>query len=90
MDLAAGWPGSVHDATVLARSALYTHTRRYRFIDLAAGWPGSVHDATVVGTIYTHTHAEPGQLLPNTTDTIAGVEGGTLVILGDAAYLILP
>ena len=62
---------------------------RYRFMDLVVGWPGSVHDARVLARSSLYTRVESGQLFPNSTRPIAGVDI-PLVILGDAAYPLLP
>ena len=58
-------------------------------MDLVVGWPGSVRDARVLARSALYTRAEAGQLLPNSTRTIAGVDV-PLVILGYAAYPLLP
>lgn len=59
-----------------------------QFMDVYIGWPGRVHDARVFANSALYRKGQDGQLLPNWTESISGVDT-PLVILGDPAYLLL-
>ena len=60
-----------------------------QFMDVYIGWPGRVHDARVFANSALYRKGQDGQLLPNWTESICGVDI-PLVILGDPAYPLLP
>ena len=60
-----------------------------QFMDVYIGWPGRVHDARVFANSALYRKGQDGQLLPNWTESISGVDI-PLVILGDPAYPLLP
>ena len=59
------------------------------FIDVNIGWPGKVHDARVFANSSCYIKSANGTMFPNWPRTIGGVSV-PLVILGDAAYPLLP
>ena len=59
------------------------------FIDVNIGWPGKVHDARVFANSSCYIKGTNGTMFPNWPRTIGGVSV-PLVILGDAAYPLLP
>ena len=62
---------------------------KYRFTDIYVGWPGRVHDAHVFRKSGLFAKASSGILLPEITKDIEGVRV-PLVIVGDAAYPLMP
>ena len=62
---------------------------KYRFTDIYVGWSGRVHDAHVFQISRLFAKASNGVLLPDTAKDIDGVRV-PLVILGDAAYPLMP
>ena len=60
-----------------------------QFMDIYIGWPGRVHDARVFANSTLYRKGQDGQLLPNWTESISGVDI-PLAILGDPAYPLLP
>lgn len=60
-----------------------------KFWDVYIGWPGRVHDARVFANSSLYLRGQDGTLLPRRRENIQGVEV-PLVILGDAAYPLLP
>lgn len=57
--------------------------------DINVGWPGKVHDARVFSNSSLYQRGQSGTLLPGWTEMFEGVDV-PLVILGDAAYPLLP
>lgn len=62
---------------------------RMLFWDINIGWSGKVHDARVFGSSSLYRRGQDGTLLPGWTETFEGVDV-PLLILGDAAYPLLP
>ncbi|XP_028297768.1 protein ANTAGONIST OF LIKE HETEROCHROMATIN PROTEIN 1-like [Gouania willdenowi] len=60
-----------------------------KFWNINIGWPGKVHDARAFANSSLYQRAQSGTLLPNWTETFEGVDV-PLLILGDAAYPLLP
>ncbi|XP_078021421.1 uncharacterized protein LOC144461775 [Epinephelus lanceolatus] len=60
-----------------------------KFWDVNIGWPGRVHDARVFSNSSLYQQGQNGTLLPGRSETIQDVDV-PLVILGDAAYPLLP
>uniref|UniRef100_A0A672HMP7 Protein ANTAGONIST OF LIKE HETEROCHROMATIN PROTEIN 1-like n=2 Tax=Salarias fasciatus TaxID=181472 RepID=A0A672HMP7_SALFA len=60
-----------------------------KFWDVNIGWPGRVHDARVLSNSSLYERGQNGTLLPSLQETIQDVDV-PLVILGDAAYPLLP
>lgn len=60
-----------------------------KFWDVNVGWPGKVHDARVLANSSLYRRGQNGTLFPGWTETFDGVDV-PLVILGDAAYPLLP
>jgi hypothetical protein len=67
--------------------ALVDH--EYKFLNIFVGWPGSCHDARIFANSTVFSKAQAGNLLPNTSRLINGVDV-PVVILGDPAYPLLP
>ena len=57
----------------------------YRFIDIYVGWPGSVHDARVFAHSSLYNKIMTGNLLPDKTEKLHGVDV-PLYMIGDSAY----
>lgn len=62
---------------------------RLRFWDINVGWPGRVHDARVFSNSTLFECGQSGTLFPNATERFGEVDV-PIVILGDAAYPLLP
>ena len=62
---------------------------RLRFWDINVGWPGKAHDARVFGNSSLFERGQSGTLFPDITERFDGVNV-PVVILGDAAYPLLP
>jgi hypothetical protein len=62
---------------------------RVIFLDENIDWPGKVHDARILDNSSLYTKANNGDLYPNWTRNMNGVEV-PLIILGDPAYPLLP
>ncbi|KAM7431033.1 hypothetical protein ABFA07_018335 [Porites harrisoni] len=62
----------------------------HRFIDVNIKWPGKVHDARVLVNSSLYERAQTGKLFPpDSSKEIEGVQV-PLLIIGDAAYPLLP
>lgn len=62
---------------------------RLRFWDINVGWPGKVHDARVFGNSSLYERGQSGRVFPQITERFGG-KSVPVVILGDAAYPLLP
>lgn len=62
---------------------------KMKFWDINVGWPGKVHDARVLANSSLYDRGQNGTLFPDWTETFEGVDV-PLLILGDAAYPLLP
>lgn len=60
-----------------------------KFWDISVGWPGRVHASKVLEKSSLYQRAQNGTLLPCWTETFESVDV-PLLILGDAAYPLLP
>ena len=59
------------------------------FMDVNIGWPGKVHDARVFVNSSFYHNANSGNLFPNWSRSLEGVDV-PLIVLGDPAYPLLP
>ncbi|XP_028290540.1 protein ALP1-like [Gouania willdenowi] len=62
---------------------------RLRFWDINVGSPGKIHDACVFTNSSLYKRGQSGTLFPKVTERFAGVKV-PVVLLGDAAYPLLP
>ncbi|XP_077986244.1 uncharacterized protein LOC144440735 [Glandiceps talaboti] len=62
---------------------------QYRFMDINVGWPGRVHDARILANSTLYQRGNAGELFPNWTQQIHGVQVPVFII-GDPAYPLLP
>ena len=59
------------------------------FTEIYIGWPGRVHDARIFVNSTLYKRGQDGTLFPDRKKTISGKEI-PLLVLGDAAYPLLP